>query len=71
VSGEVASVPAGFRQRSVFVYSTQGINAAVDVFGATLRAGYNTSKADSEDVFLQVRCEILHSNTSSSAALRP
>ena len=34
-------------------YSTEGINAAVDVFGSTLRSGYNTSKADSEDVFLQ------------------
>ena len=53
VSGEVESVPSGFRQRSVIVYSTNGINAAVDVFGATLRAGYNTSKADAEDVFLQ------------------
>ena len=37
----------------MWVIRNSCINAAVDVFGATLRAGYNTSKADAEDVFLQ------------------
>eukprot|EP00035_Acanthoeca_spectabilis_P033311 m.22938 g.22938 ORF g.22938 m.22938 type:complete len:1111 (+) comp5887_c0_seq1:65-3397(+) len=52
VSGEVASVPAGFTQTSVIVYSLDGLTAAVDSFGTTLRAGYNTTKKDDEDVFL-------------------
>eukprot|EP00038_Savillea_parva_P030019 m.74990 g.74990 ORF g.74990 m.74990 type:complete len:1118 (+) comp8955_c0_seq1:34-3387(+) len=52
VSGEVQAVPFGFTQRSVFVYAQDGMNAAVDAFGATLRSGYKTAKKEDEDPFL-------------------
>jgi hypothetical protein len=53
VSGEIASVPAGWEQRTMMYYSGQGINPAVDGWGTTLRQVHKTSKNDAEDLFLQ------------------
>ena len=53
VSGEVTSVPAGWEQRTMMYYSGQGMNAAVDGWGTTLRQAHNTTKKDAEDPFLQ------------------
>jgi hypothetical protein len=53
VSGEIASVPVGWEQRTMLYYSGQGINAAVDGWGTTLRQAHNTTKNDAEDLFLQ------------------
>lgn len=51
VSGEVESIPPDFRARTIMRLSLRGLNAAVDGWGSTLRAAYNTSKKTDEDLF--------------------
>lgn len=52
LTSEVASVPSSFRQQALFYFSPQGINAAYEGWGATLRRAYNTTKKLDEDIFL-------------------
>ena len=52
VSGDVMSVPAGFRQSTMLVYSDEGLNAAWDGWGGAIRKAYDTDKKADEDVFL-------------------
>ncbi len=52
VSGDVVSVPAGFRQSTMLVHSTRGPVVAWDDWGATIRSVYNTTKRADEDIFL-------------------
>ena len=53
LSGEIDEVPAGFVGRTMLYYSGDGLNAAVDGWGTTLRQAYATEKQDNEDLFLQ------------------
>jgi hypothetical protein len=53
LSAEIDAVPPGFVGRTMLYYSSQGLNAAVDGWGTTLRQAYKTEKRDAEDVFLQ------------------
>jgi hypothetical protein len=53
LSGEIDEVPAGFAGRTMLYYSGDGLNAAVDGWGTTLRQAYATEKQDNEDLFLQ------------------
>ena len=53
LSGEISEVPAGFVGRTMVYYSGEGLNAAVDGWGTTLRQAYKTTKNDAEDLFLQ------------------
>ena len=52
VSGDVMSVPAGFSQSTMLVYSDEGLNAAWDGWGGAIRKAYDTDKKADEDVFL-------------------
>eukprot|EP00047_Mylnosiga_fluctuans_P019241 m.80440 g.80440 ORF g.80440 m.80440 type:complete len:1055 (+) comp8042_c0_seq1:56-3220(+) len=52
VSGELTSVPTGFRARSMVRVSLDGINDVVDGWGASMRHAYNTTKLADEDIFL-------------------
>ena len=52
VSGDVLSVPAGFKQSTLLVHSGDGPNDAWDEWGSSMRAAHGTKKAADEDVFL-------------------
>jgi hypothetical protein len=53
LSGEINEVPTGFAGQIMLYYSPNGINAAVDGWGTSLRQRYKTVKKDAEDPFLQ------------------
>jgi hypothetical protein len=53
LSGEITSVPKGFAGQTMIYFSPNGLNAAVDGWGVTLRRAYKTTKRDVEDPFLQ------------------
>ena len=52
VSGDVLSVPPGFTQSTLLVYSAAGPTRAWDVWGSSMRAAYETTKLADQDIFL-------------------